>query len=123
LPLNLDAVVIHLIVSTILIAPSLWIAGRLLVGKQKAKFTDAILTVVLGTIVGMVIGALFSGFIALVVVLVLWLALVKHFFDCGWLMALIISIVAIIVFVVIAFILALLGFTLIEWVLPALPIV
>jgi hypothetical protein len=41
-------------------------------------------------------------------VLVIWLALVKHFFDTGWLRALAIAIVAIIIYVIIAAILALL---------------
>jgi hypothetical protein len=45
---NLDAFVVQLIVSIIVIAPVLWIAGRLLVGKEKAKGTDAIWIVVLG---------------------------------------------------------------------------
>jgi hypothetical protein len=42
-------------------------------------------------------------------VLLIWLALVKHFFDCGWLKALAISIVAIVIFIVIAFVLGLVG--------------
>ena len=46
--INLDALVVQLIVSIIVIAPVLWIAGRLLVGKEKAKGTDAIWIVVLG---------------------------------------------------------------------------
>jgi hypothetical protein len=45
--------------------------------------------------------------------LVVWLALVKHFFDCGWLKALAISVVAVIFFVAIVIMLGLLGITLI----------
>jgi hypothetical protein len=115
LAINLDAVVIHLIINTIIISPVLWLSGRALVGKEKAKFTDAIWIVVLGTVIGMIFGAFFTGFLAVVVQLILLLALVKHFFDCGWLMALAISIVAIIIFVVIAVLLAMIGFALIQW--------
>jgi hypothetical protein len=41
---------------------------------------------------------------------------VKHFFDCGWLKALVIAIVAIIIFALIAIILGLIGFALITWI-------
>jgi hypothetical protein len=39
--------------------------------------------------------------------LIIWLALVKRFFDCGWLKALAISIIAIIIAFIILFIIAL----------------
>jgi hypothetical protein len=37
--------------------------------------------------------------------IIVWLALIKHFFDCGWLKALAIAIIAIIVYIIIFFIL------------------
>jgi hypothetical protein len=40
---------------------------------------------------------------------IIWLALIKHFFDCGWLMALAIAIIAVIIFVIIVAILAFIG--------------
>jgi hypothetical protein len=111
------ALLIHVIVNTIIISPALWLAGRAIAGKQKAKFTDAIWIVVLGTVLGTLlawaIGTFFSafssGWIVTIILLIVWLALVKHFFDCGWLKALAISIVAVIFFVIIVFILALIG--------------
>jgi len=106
---NLDALVVSVIVNTIVIAPVLWLSGRALVGKDKAKFLDAVWIVVLGTVIGTLFGAFFTGFIAAIIQLIIWLALVKHFFDCGWLKALAISIVAVIIFVIIVLILALIG--------------
>ena len=50
-----------------------------------------------------------SGIIALIILLFLWLALVKHFFDTGWLKAFVISVLAVIILIVIAFILGLVG--------------
>ena len=44
---------------------------------------------------------LFSGIIAWLIVLFIWLALVKHFFDTGWLRAFAIAIVAILIGIVI----------------------
>jgi hypothetical protein len=92
----------------------LWLAGRALAGKGKAKFTDAIWIVVLGTVIGTLISAYFTGWIGTVILLIIWLALVKHFFDCGWLKALAISIVAVIFFVIIAIILAIIGIVIIS---------
>ena len=106
---NLDALIINIIVNTIIISPVLWLSGRAIVGKQKAKFTDAIWIAILGTVIGTFFGAFFSGIIATIILLILWLALVKHFFDCGWLKAFVISILAVIIFVVIVAILALIG--------------
>ena len=114
MPINLDVLVISIIVNTIIISPLLWLAGRAIVGKEKAKFTDAIWIVVLGTVIGTFFGAYFSGTIAAVILLILWLALVKHFFDCGWLKALAISIVAVIFFIIIAIILAIIGIVIIS---------
>ncbi len=111
---------ISIIVAIIFVAPVLWLVGRALVGKQKAKFTDAIWIVVLGVIIGAIVGALIGGLIAAIIMFVIWLALIKHFFDCGWLMAFAIAIIAVIVFVIIVFILALIGIAVIGLGLPFL---
>jgi hypothetical protein len=116
LAINLDSLFIHLIVNVIILSPVLWLAGRAIAGKEKAKFTDAILTIVIGTVVGTLFGIFFSGLIAALIQLILWLLIVKHFFDCGWLKALAISILAIIIFAAIAIILGLIGFALISFI-------
>jgi hypothetical protein len=103
------ALLIQIVVGTIIVAPVLWLAGRALVGKEKAKFTDAVWIVVLGTIIGAVVGAYIGGLVAAAIMLIVWLALVKHFFDCGWVMALAITIIAVIIFIVIVAVLALIG--------------
>ena len=64
--ISLDALAIQVIVSTIIVAPFLWLSGRALVGKEKAKFTDAIWMVILGTVLGAFFAAIFEkGIIAL----------------------------------------------------------
>jgi hypothetical protein len=101
--INLDALVIQIIVNVVLLAPVLWIAGRLLVGKEKAKFTDALAIVILGTLISGAFQYLFgSGIIASIILLIILLGLVKHFFDCGWLKALAIAIIAVLIWIVIA---------------------
>jgi len=111
--MDLTALLIQIVVSTIILAPVLWLAGRALVGKEKAKFLDAVWIVLLGTVIGAVAGAYINGLIAAIVMFIIWLALIKHFFDCGWVMAFAIAIIAVILFVIIVAILAFLGIGLI----------
>ena len=106
--------ILTVIVNLIFVAPFLWIAGRLLAGKQNAKFTDALWIVLIGSVVfyaiNFVLSDVISGFaviISYIIMLVIWLALVKHFFDCGWLKALAISIIAVIIAAIILFLIIL----------------
>lgn len=108
--INLDAVVIQMVISTVIISPILWLSGRAIVGKEKARLLDAVWIVILGTVIGGIFGWLFTGIIAAIIQLIIWVALVKHFFDTGWLTALGIGIVAVVIFVVIAVILGFIGF-------------
>ena len=114
--INLIALAVHIIVNVIVLSPVLWIAGRLLAGKDKAKFTDALWIVVLGTVIGAVFQALLEGILGLlgsIVMLIIWLALVKHFFDTGWLKAFVIAILAIIIYIIIVAILVIVGLAII----------
>ncbi|MCL2134925.1 MAG: hypothetical protein FWH37_05145 [Candidatus Bathyarchaeota archaeon] len=107
--MGITDVIINLVVSIIVLAPVLWLSGRILVGKQKAKFTDAIWIVVLGSVIGSIFSYFNLGVIGTIIMLIVFLGLVKHFFDCGWLKALAISIVAVIIFAIIVTILSLIG--------------
>lgn len=96
---------IHIVVGTIIVAPFLWFAGRLLVGREKAKFTDALWIMFLGQVIGglanyglgFMVQGLFSTLVAFIVQLIIWLGLIKHFFDTGWGTALVIAIIAVII--------------------------
>jgi hypothetical protein len=107
--MNLVGLLISIVVSVIAVAPILWLVGRALVGKQKAKFTDAIWIVVLGIVIGTVVGSFIGGIVAAVIMFIIWLALIKRFFDCGWLKAFAIAVVAVIFFIIIIIILAFVG--------------
>jgi len=107
--MDIVGLLIQVVVAIIFVAPILWLVGRSLAGKQNAKFTDAIWIVVLGVVIGAVLSALIGGLIAAIIMFVVWLGLIKHFFDCGWLKAFAIAVIAVIVFVIIAFVLALIG--------------
>ena len=109
--MDLVALLIQVVVGVIIIAPVLWLAGRALAGKDKAKFTDSIWIVVLGTVIGAVVGFFnLSLIVAALIMFIVWLALIKHFFDCGWLKALVIAIIAVIIFIMIIAVLAIIGF-------------
>jgi hypothetical protein len=127
--IDLFTLIIHIIANIIILSPALWLAGRAIAGKEKAKFSDAVAIIVAGTLIGTIFDVFFAGLLALFISLlffgaffwlfslfirlIIWLALVKHFFDCGWLKALAISILAVILFAIIAMILRLLGLALI----------
>jgi len=114
--IDLIALAISIIIRIFVLSPVMWLAGRALAGGAKAKFTDAIWIVVLGTIVGAVFEALFAGILGLlssIIVFIIWLALVKHFFDTGWLKALAVVILVVIIYIIIAVVLALLGLAII----------
>ncbi len=112
---DLITFLIGVAVNIIVISPVLWLSGRGLVGKEKAKFTDAVWIVILGTVVGVLLGIFVTGLVGAIIQLIIWLALVKHFFDCGWLKALAISIFAVIIFVILIILLAFVG--IVVWVL------
>jgi len=98
------ALLTQIVVSIVLIAPVLWLAGRWLAGKEKAKFTDAIWIVVLGVIIGSVLVYYISSWAAWLVsliMIILWLGLIKHFFDCGWIKAFVIAIIGYIIYIVV----------------------
>ena len=99
--MDLIGIIIQIVIGTIFLSPALWISGRLIAGKGKAKFTDALWIVFLGTIINTVVGALIGSLIATIILLIVWLALIKHFFDCGWIKAFVIAIVAVVIFAVV----------------------
>ncbi len=107
---DLVSTLISIVVGIVVTAPVLWIAGRLLVGPSKAKFTDAIVIVILGSIAGGVIGAIIGGFIGAVVQIVVLLFLIKKYYECSWLKALAVAVVTVVIFAIVAIILGFLGF-------------
>ena len=112
--MDIISIIINIVVGTIIVAPFLWLAGRWLVGSDKARFIDAIWIVFLGTAINAIIGALLPGLglLAVIIMFVIWLALVKKFFDCGWVMAFAISLIAVIIIVIVGVILGIIGLAL-----------
>jgi uncharacterized membrane protein len=68
--MSLTSVVAEIIASAIIVAPVLWLVGRALIGKGKAKFTHALWIVVLGVIIGAVLGMFIQGTLGLIITLI-----------------------------------------------------
>jgi hypothetical protein len=82
----------------------LWLAGEIVVGR-KVTFGEAIAVAGTGTfLVGTVI-VFVQGLLGLLIGLLIFLLIVKHYFRTGWLGAVGVAIMAIVVLVVLTFIL------------------
>ena len=107
---------IGLVVNIVVNSLFVWLAGKALVGGEKAKFTDAIWIVVLGSVLNVVVGFFLSDIVGLmlgpiigaVISFILWLGLIKHFFDCGWVKAFLIAVLAVIIQFVVSFLIGIL---------------
>jgi len=95
--------IMNLIIMTIVF----YVAGIIVVGKRRALFSDAFVISLLGTVVGNICLLFFRPIIGLFLSLIVWLLLIRHYYETGWLGALAVAILAVIVFVVILFILGL----------------
>ncbi|TMI31422.1 hypothetical protein E6H28_04525 [Candidatus Bathyarchaeota archaeon] len=95
--------IVLFIIYLIVIGFVLWLAGEIVVGRR-VTFGEALAIAGVGTfLVGASIA--FLGLIGLLLGLVVFLLLVKHYFKTGWLGAIGVGIMAIIVLVVLTFIL------------------
>ncbi|HDQ06068.1 MAG TPA: hypothetical protein ENN36_05030 [Candidatus Bathyarchaeota archaeon] len=95
-----------------------YLAGAVVVGRSRARFKDAFAISVLGTLVLIVCLSVFSLEVAIVLSLVAWLLLVRHYYETGFLGAIAVGLTSVIVAAVILVALnMLLGFstTLFRW--------
>ena len=110
-PLNIVGFLIELVVLGIILGIFVWLAGKAL-GAPKATYYHGILIVVSAIILKDIISYFLSGLIASIVEFVAVLLLIKHFFGVGWLRALVIAVLAVVIGIIIMFILiAILGLT------------
>jgi len=101
--LTVLAIILFYLINLIILSIILYIAGLTVVGKRKATFGDAFKISLLGTFLGSLISGLISYFVpvlGLIVYILVWLALIKHYFETGWLGALAVAILALIVAIV-----------------------
>lgn len=87
----------------------LYLSGLIVVGGKRAHFSDALIIALLGT----VLSTLFIMFIpypliALILSIITWLLLIKSLYETGWLGSLAVGILAIIIYLAVFILLALL---------------
>ncbi len=100
---TLVSFIILFIVYLLIVGFILWLAGERVVGR-KVTFGEAIAVAGTGTfLVGAVIA--FLGLIGVLLGVLIFLLLVKHYFKTGWLAAIGVGIMAIVVVIVLTFIL------------------
>ncbi len=97
----------------------LWLAGEIVVGRR-VTFGEALGIAGIGTFLVGAIIVFLAGIIGLLLGLLVFLLLVKHYFKTGWLGAIGVGVMAIIVGVVLIFILGALALGL-PFVVPKLP--
>jgi len=95
--------VMNLIIMTIIF----YVAGVIVVGKRRALFSDAFVISLLGTIV-LIICLQFFGFVlGGILSLIVWLLLIRYYYETGWLGAIAVGIMALIVAAVVLVIISL----------------
>jgi len=78
-----------------------YLAGTVVVGRSRARFKDAFAISVLGTIVLIVCLSVFSLEVAMVLSLIAWLLLVRHYYETGFLGSIAVGLTSVIVAIVI----------------------
>ena len=78
-----------------------YLAGNVVVGRSRASFKDAFAISVLGTLVLIVCVSVFSLEVAMVLSLIAWLLLVRHYYETGVLGSIAVGLTSVIVAAVI----------------------
>ena len=114
--------IIHLVVAGIIGGIFVWLAAKAL-GAPRATYWHGILTVISAIIVTDILGYFLSGlgWLWTIIEIIIILLLIKHFFGVGWIKAVVIAILAVVILIVVLFVLALLGFTVLQGFFPSLP--
>jgi hypothetical protein len=106
---NLVFGIVLFFVELLVLAVVLYIAGRIVVGGKRALFSDAFIIALLGTILsGVFVVFIPYSLLALLLSVFVWLLLIKRLYETGWLGAIAVGILALIVFVVVLVFIALL---------------
>jgi len=83
-----------------------YVAGVIVVGKRRALFSDAFVISLLGTIVMIICLQFFGVLVGGILALIIWLLLIRHYYETGWLGAIAVGIMALIVAAVVLVIMA-----------------
>lgn len=111
--MDIVSIIIEIIVQVVISAPALWIAGRWRIGANRARFMDAVWITALGVVVQVITAVFIGGGIGSIAQLVIYLYLVKQYYETDWVNAAIIAVLAVVILFVVGRVLAMAGFALI----------
>ena len=102
--------IIQLVIAGIIGGIFVWLAGKAL-GAPKATYWHGILIVISAIIISDIIGYFLSGlgWLKAIIEIIVILLLIKHFFAVGWVKAIVIAILAVVIAIIVTFVLGLLG--------------
>lgn len=120
--MDIIGTIIHLVIAGIIGGIFVWLAAKAL-SAPRATYWHGILTVVTAIILTDIIGYFLHGlgWITTIIEIVIILLLIKHFFGVGWIKAVVIAILAVIILIIVVFVLALIGITVLGGMFPGLP--
>lgn len=89
----IQAILTYVVVSILIQAPVLWIAGRMIVGADRAKFMDAVTITIIAVFVNAISGSFLGKNLAGIVQLVAYLFLIVKYYETDWIKSAIISVI------------------------------
>jgi hypothetical protein len=105
---------VELLVLTIV----LYLAGLIVVGRKRALISDAFIIALLGTLLSTLFVILLPNWIAILLIVIVWLILIKRLYETGWLGAIAVGILAIVIYLAVLILVAIVFGTLaiiIKW--------
>jgi len=92
----------------LVLAVFLYLAGLIVVGGKRARFSDALIIALLGAVLSMLFFMFIPYFlIAVILSIITWLLLIKRLYETGWLGSLAVGILAIVIYLAVMILLAL----------------
>ncbi|MEM3579199.1 MAG: hypothetical protein QXL54_03125 [Candidatus Bathyarchaeia archaeon] len=95
------------LIELVVLAVLLYLAGLIVVGRKRALFSDAFIIALLGTALSTLFIVFLPNLIALLLIVITWLILIKRLFETGWLGAIAVGILVIIIYLAIFILVAL----------------
>ncbi len=106
--LRLIFTIVWFFVNLLVLAVVLYLAGLIIVGGKRALFSDAFIISLLGTVLSTIFFLFIPyNLLALFLSVFVWLLLIKRLYETGWLSAIAVGILAMIIFLAVTVLLAL----------------
>jgi hypothetical protein len=84
----------------------LYLAGLIVVGKKRALISDAFIIALLGTALSTLFVIFLPNWIAILLIIIVWLILIKRLYETGWLGAIAVGILAIVIYLAVLILVA-----------------